>query len=227
MFAHFRKKSAFVGIAIYPDKISLAKLRPIKKKIIVEGLSTLPLPSHQAPFLQQTLKEWVRFYQAEHCFAALALPSSEVIHQRIRIMACLDEIECEAEIAANLSHYLPEINEPVHFDFLPIKQEQQEVEMQLIAIRSEQVALYCHAAQIAGLSIKIVDVADYAIARAVNFMSSPKKMLDLEPGLEKQLRHECGIALEIIGEKFESQQEVSVSPRLTALGLALRGCRDA
>jgi len=178
VIADFRKKSAFIGIAVHDDRISMAKLRQTKKKIVVEGFSIIPLPAgtiiagkvNQAPLLWQTLKEWAQLNHAKRCFAALALPASQVIHKRIRVAACLNDFECEAEIAANLAQYLPGINEPLHFDFLPIKRDGQEVELQLIAARSEQVTMYCHAAYTAGIKVKSVDVDAYAITRAVNFI---------------------------------------------------------
>ncbi len=169
MLADFRNKSAFIGIALHDEKVSMVKLRKAKKKIIVEGFSIAPLPTETQ--LQQILNDWVDLYRAKHCRAAWALPASQIIYKHIHIPVGLNDLECEVEIAANLQRYLPAINEPLHFDFLPIKRNDHEVELQIIAARSLQVSRYCQVTKAVGLKIKSIDVDAYAIVRAVNFIS--------------------------------------------------------
>jgi len=177
------KKSVFVGLAVHHARLSMIKLKQIKKDILIEGFATADFPAGyvtdgepaQAASLSQMIKQLVRMSAAENCYAALALPASQVINKRIRVAACLNDKEREAEIGSNLKYYLPGINEPLNFDFVPIENQGNEVELQLIAARTKQVETYISAAKAAELKIKIVDVDVYAAARAICVALPPNK----------------------------------------------------
>ncbi len=46
------------------------------------------------------------------------LPASSLVTRRLRLAACLSELDCEADISAQLSRYFPGIAAPLWFDFV-------------------------------------------------------------------------------------------------------------
>lgn len=180
MSPFFRTNKAFsyVGLAVHHERLSLMKLKQIKKQMVIEGFTLLPLPQGtlvdgnvQQPALLNQLKRWIEKYEADQCAAALALPNSQVINKKIKIPAFLNEEEQRAEINANLKLYLPGMTERLYFDFIPLEKYAQERELQLIAARAEQVEIYVDLMLTAGLKINVVDVDTYAIVRAVQWIA--------------------------------------------------------
>lgn len=173
------KPSSYVGLAVHHERLSLIKLKQIKKQMVIEGFAMLALPAgsivdgkvKHPEQLTHLIRRWVEIYKAEHCAVALALPGSQVINKKIKVAAYLSEQEQSAEISSNLKFYLPGMSERLYFDFIPIKREEQEMEVQLIAARAEQVEIYIDLIQKAGLKIKVVDVDVYAIVRSIRWMA--------------------------------------------------------
>jgi len=194
MIPGFRtKQSAYVGLAVHHERLSLMKLNYIKKQIVIEGFASVSLPAgslvdgkvHHPDPLRQAIQQWVEVNQAENCFAALALPVSQVINKKIRVAAYLNDQERHAEISSNLKFYLPGMEDRLYFDFFPVEKHEQEMELQLIAARAAQVETYLQVAQSAGLEIDVVDVDVYAIARSLaciskNFQDEIMVLLDMD-----------------------------------------------
>lgn len=173
------KPSTYVGLAVHHERLNLIKLKHTRKQIIIEGCETITLPAetvvdgkiNYSGQLVQSIKRWVETNRAKHCLAALALPLSQVINKRIRVSACLNEEEQNVEINSNVKFYLPGMDERLYLDFVTVEKYEQEVELQLIAARAEQVETYLQLLQTAGLKVKIVDVDVYAIVRSIRWLS--------------------------------------------------------
>ncbi len=169
--AFYTKKKASIGLALHRGRLGMIKLN----QMTIEGLAIANVPAGCIVDGIQGIAEWVEVNEAKGCFAALALPASDVIHKRIRMAACLSDTEREAEIGSNLKHYLPGVNEPLYFDFIEIERQENEVELQLIAARAPQVESYVHAAKKVGLKVNRIDVDMYALVRAIHFFLSEKQ----------------------------------------------------
>ncbi|HSW69247.1 MAG TPA: pilus assembly protein PilM [Gammaproteobacteria bacterium] len=174
----FRKTPAFAGLAVRHGQLSLMKLKQIKKDIMIEGFASANVPSGSlsgSETLYLVIKELMEAVDAKNCHAALALPASHVINKSIRVASCLNDKERDAEIRANMNDYLPGTDGSLYFDFVPMEQHENDIELQLIAARSLYVETYLRAGDMAGLKIKIVDVDVYAIARAIYFILPQNK----------------------------------------------------
>src|SRR5689334_7159334 len=141
------KHATYIGLAIHPERLSMIKLKQIKKQISIEGFASTV---HQNG-LDQALKQLIKENKVKQGRAALALSASHVIQKRIKVPAYLNEAERAAEISLNLKHYLPGMDEPLYFDFFAIEKNEREVELQLIAARIEQVDTYIQLAKTVGL----------------------------------------------------------------------------
>lgn len=180
MIPGFRiKPSTYVGLAVHHERLTLIQLKQVRKQIRIDvfAKTKLPIGSIQdgkikhPDALGQAIKTMVETHRIKQSDAALALPASQVINKRIRVAAFLNDQERAAEISSNLSVYLPGIDERLHFDFVPLEKQKEEVELQLIAARAAQVETYIQLAKAAGLTINLVDVDVYALLRGIRWMS--------------------------------------------------------
>ncbi len=187
----YRKPSAYIGLAVHDERLSMVKLKQFKKQLVIEDVATQGIPAGtvadgkvQVPLqLEKAFKELAMNRQIDHCFVALALPASQVINKRIKVAAYLTDEEQAVEITTNLKSYLPGMDERLYLDFMPIEKRDQDMELQLIAARAEQVDTYLHLIQTAGLKVNIVDVDVYAIARGIQWMARgllPETMVVLD-----------------------------------------------
>ena len=176
MIRGFRiRPSSHVGLAVHHERLVLVRLRQTKKQIIIEKVASTALPAgtiadgkvNHLSKLADAIKKLVAANDSEGLSATLALPASQVINKRIRVAACLNNAERAVEIATHLKDYLPDINEQVYFDFIPGKKSDDEVELQFIAARAEQVEQYVHLAEAAGLKIGVMEVDINAVVRGV------------------------------------------------------------
>jgi len=187
----YSKPTVFIGLAMHAERISMLKLRKIKKEIMIEGFlsfissKTIKEQDKTNLFIEK-IKEFVTHYQARYCDASLALPASQVMQKRIKIPNFLTDQERAFEIGSNLNYYLPGLSEPLHIDFIELDKNENDVELQLIAARSAQIESYLKLTQSAGLKVKWIDLDAYAISRAIcwiepTYFKKTIVLLDMEP----------------------------------------------
>ncbi len=200
------RRSAYVGLAIHHERLSMIKLDR-KKQTVIEGFAAAAIPLeewvHHPHRLVPVVKRLAQTCKANRCFAALGLPSSQIMSKRIRVPAYLNDQERAAEIHSHLNYYFPEADEPLYFDFVQIEQHEQETELKLVAARSKQVAAYARLIRSVGLALRVIDVDTDAAARGIQSITN--KQIVIHPSLNK--------------EKLYTR----TSEWVTALGLALHG----
>lgn len=123
----------------------------------------------KAEIIRSVLKQLISQAGVESASVAIALPSQSVINKQIKLPASLTEDELEAEIALNLKHYLPGIDDDLCFDFIDGGIDGELRDVLLIATRVAQLNEYIHVIEDVGLNIKIVDVESFALMRAIYF----------------------------------------------------------
>lgn len=193
------KPPGLVGVDICDYEIRLLHLRKVSDTFQIENFTIVPLPSHavvdgklkQSDVVLAAVSQAVRETKVQGCDAALALPASSVISKRIKLSKTIQPQEREAEIHANLKHYLPGIKDTLCLDFVELGLIDAELlEILLVATRLEQLQAYFNLVQSAGLVPKIIDVDCYAVARAVIFAApqATKKAVAILDGGEKQIQ---------------------------------------
>jgi type IV pilus assembly protein PilM len=171
------RHSSLVGLDINPDEIRLLQLNHHQGQWSVENVASIELPAQaivdghikQFDLVQEGLSSLVRNTKTRGAPAAIALPATLVMTQRIKLAAELTADECEAEISENLARYLPITAEELCFDFvnLPVIESTTQ-EILLIASRQEPLNTYVRLVSAAGLKLRLVDVDSYALLRAVS-----------------------------------------------------------
>lgn len=177
-----------VGLALRQTHFTLIKLRQTKRNWCVEDFacSRVPAdlivegrmrdPAHVTYLIQQLVKTT----RAEHCKTALGISAAYVINKQIQLPTYLTDQECFTELTTHLSHYLPAVHEELNIDYARTAPEN----TVLVAARTEQINAFVSATEQAGLSVRIVDVNSYAVARTILLHQQPSSLaqciLDLE-----------------------------------------------
>ncbi len=105
---------------------------------------------------------------------ALAVPSSAAISKVINLAADLNDEEMEAQIRAQADQYVPYPLDEVNLDFQrlgPAPGRSDEVQVLLVACRSDNIESRVDALDAAGLTAEVMDVESYAVENAFHLMS--------------------------------------------------------
>jgi len=144
--------------------------------LIVEKMDILDLPlgvikedKIQSPDqVAKHLHLLVQRLKIENYPTAIALPIQSVIVKRIHLMKEISQKKIDRVIEENISRYFPGMTQELCYDYaiLPFVDVLHNTAL-LVATRHEQLNDYITVIERAGLSIKIVDVDIYALARAM------------------------------------------------------------
>lgn len=171
---------SLIGVDIQPEEIRLVVLRKQHGQFRIEHLQVINLLAGamndgkimQPEKISAALSEWAHATDNQGNAAAIALPAHCVISKKIPLAPGLQALEQEAEIAAQLTTYFPGTAEPLCFDFAYLKNDLQQDYFLLVAARSERLNQYTDVVSQAGLTVKIVDVDMYALARGMSYALS-------------------------------------------------------
>jgi len=169
-----RKKVPVLGIDISSTSVKLVELNPTGNGYKVESHAVEPLPANavvekniaEVEAVAETIRKAVKRAGTKNKLCALAVPSSAVITKVITMPASLNEADMETSIQLEADQYIPYALEEVNLDFEilgPTEKNPDTVDVLLAASRSENVEMRVAAAEMAGLTAKIVDVEAYAI----------------------------------------------------------------
>ncbi len=182
----YRKPTAFVGLSLHARHICLLKLTQQKQTFFIEDFKVSQLPRSlfkadgmdDSSHLRQMIRSMVVAAGAENCLTAITLPASRILSKSVNLASFLEPDECVTEIAMNLAEYLPEIKEDLYFDYAKT-----EFAGWLIAAKVRDVDTFLAPIESAGLRVRVVDIDEYALCRAMNFLygysKKPIALLDL------------------------------------------------
>lgn len=174
--------SELVGLDIGRDFIKLMKINQSETPNVVENFSFMPTPAivggaSKDPAkdnndIANTIKEMFKQARITTKQVALAIPRSIAILKTITIDKRLtpDEIEARAWIEAN--RHFPDLVGEIYLDFFiagPSTEDENRLEMTLVACRKAQIQPYLDIVRLAGLQAKLVDVDCYALERALPY----------------------------------------------------------
>lgn len=170
-----------VGLDINADFIKLIKINSDVTPNKVEHMDVISMPKgamaknqlQDMHLIANTLKDMFRNNHISTNNVAIAIPQSWTITKNITVNArmTMDEIESRVWIEANrhFSHLIGEI----YLDFAivgPVQHDSSRLEIMLVASRKDQVNPYLEVMRLANLNVKIVDVNNFALERALFLM---------------------------------------------------------
>lgn len=173
------KRHKLVGIDIKPHALYLVQLTKRKSSNCLEKVAVRTLPA--GVYSEGKVKDWqaishilnelVQLHHLHGAAAAICLPTSQVIMQRITLPSALQEAEIEAEILGAIKENLPDLNDRLNIDFASLTQDENLTTFFYTATRAAYLEQYTACLTQAGLVPKIIDVDIYALQRACRLAS--------------------------------------------------------
>jgi len=214
VFDLFRKgSSAVVGLDISSTAVKLLELSQSGSRYRVESYAVEPLPPNSV--VEKSISDVEAVGEAvrravkragtrtKHC--AVAVAGSAVITKVITMPSSLNENEMEAQIQLEADQYIPYPLEEVNLDFEVLGESENNpdsVDVLLAASRSENVETRVAAAEMGGLSVKVVDVG--ATMTTLNVMNRMKSIYTREQvfggkQLTEEIQRRYGLSYEKAG----------------------------
>lgn len=183
-----RKKPTLLGIDISSTSVKLVELSKTDKGYRVESLAVEPLPANavvekniqDVEAVGETLQKALKRSGTKCKLAAVAVAGSAVITKVITMPSNLTDHDMEIQIELEADQYIPYPLEEINLDFQvlgPTRGNPDTVDVLLAASRSENVELRTAAAELAGLTARIVDVEAYTIENAAHLLD-PESEVD-------------------------------------------------
>ncbi|HEX5512799.1 MAG TPA: pilus assembly protein PilM [Gammaproteobacteria bacterium] len=181
--ALFRKSNPpLLGIDISSTAVKVLELRRQDSRYRVESYAVEPLPPNavvekvivEADAVAAATRNAVKRSRSKAKLAAVAVPTSMAISKTIPLAAGLDDREMAAQIESQANQYVPYPLEELNLDFQvlgPSEDSQGDVDVLLVASRSENVDARVAVLEAAELTPRIVDVESYAMENAFSLIA--------------------------------------------------------
>jgi type IV pilus assembly protein PilM len=189
-FARFQRSppSPLVGLDINPNFIKLVVINNAKPPFQIENIAIGLVPPNiiikneikDPTTISNLLKGLFAQAEIESKFVALAIPRSLAIIKTTPIDSRLSAADIESRAWLEANRHFPDLVGEIYLDFTvdPLPQDSSQLELTLIACRKDQIKPYLEVLQQASLTPKIVDVATYALERALTMVR--EQFVDLE-----------------------------------------------
>ena len=182
-FIKRRSYTPILGIDISSTSVKLLQLGYSGSTYKVEAFAVEPLPPSAVveknvadiDGVAQAVTRLLTKAKTTVKSVALAVSGSSVITKTIEIDSSLSEEEMESQIRVEADQYIPYSLEEVSLDFEvqgPSANNPDRVEVLLAACRTETIDARVGALEMAGLSVKVVDIEAYSIERAYPLIAS-------------------------------------------------------
>ncbi len=171
-----------IGIDVSSTAVKLLELSGGGNKFKVESYAVEPLPSNSVveknitdvEAVGESIRRAVKRSGTKNKFAALAVAGSAVITKVITMPGNISEDEMASQIELEADQYIPYALDEVNLDFEvigPNDSDPERVDVLLAASRSENVDVRIAAAEIAGLTCKVIDVEAFALENAFSVLA--------------------------------------------------------
>lgn len=172
-----RARPPLLGIDISSTAVKLLELRSQDSRYRVESYAVEPLPPNSVveksianmEAVSEAIKAAVKRSRTKSKFAAIAVPASMAISKTITMPGNLSDEDMQEQIQLQADQYVPYPLEEVNLDFQVLgssEASEGDVDVLLVASRSENVEIRVGALEAAGLIPKVVDVESYAMENA-------------------------------------------------------------
>jgi len=176
-----RSSSSLIGLDISSTAVKLLELSQSGDRYRVEAYSVIPLPANSVEeknisdvdAVGNAITRAVQKAGTRTKNAAVAVAGSAVITKIITLPASLTDDEMADQISLDADQYIPYPLEEVSLDFEvmgPSEKVPEAVDVLLAASRSENVDIRVAAAELGGLTTKVVDVEAFAIESAFSLL---------------------------------------------------------
>ena len=173
-----RKSPALLGLDISSTSVKVLELSQSGTRYRVESYAVVPLPPNavveksvaDVEAVGAAISRVVKRAGARCKNVAIAVAGSAVITKIISMPASLSEDEIASQIEVEADQYIPYPLEEVNLDFVvlgPSEKKPDTVDVLLAASRSENVEVRVTAAELGGLTAKVVDIEAYALEAAI------------------------------------------------------------
>jgi len=172
-----------LGIDVSSTAVKLLELSGGGNKFKVECYAGEPLPSNSVveknitdvEAVGDTIRRAVKRSATKNKFAALAVAGSAVITKVITMPGNLSDDEMASQIELEADQYIPYALDEVNLDFEVLgtnEADPERVDVLLAASRSENVDVRIAAAEVAGLTCKVIDVEAFALENAFSVLAT-------------------------------------------------------
>lgn len=179
------RKPSVIGVDISSSCVKLIQLSEQNGHWHIEGYSLEPLEdtaqqdseSFSAELVTKAIKRALEKYPFTAKHAAIAIPSTSAISKVIQMPAFLKKSEFPNQVILEASKHIPYSIDEVDMDYQilgPNESVEQELDVLLVAARTDLVRSRVKAVQAANLEVEYVDVETYVLERAVGQMPSMK-----------------------------------------------------
>ncbi len=174
MFSFSKKSGNLLGIDISSSAVKLLELSRKGSDYRVDSYAVSGLPDgvtserdiNEAEKVGEAIRQAVKNSRTKSRRCALGIPSSMAINKIITIPASIPASELEAQISLEAEQYIPYPMDEVNFDFEVLGPSETSSEMMDVLIagtRTENVEVRLAAAEMAGLTVEIVDLESNAV----------------------------------------------------------------
>jgi type IV pilus assembly protein PilM len=183
-FAHLfgTKTNNLLGVDVSSSAVKILELSRSGSKYRVEAYMVEPLPPNSVTEKNITdvdavgdaVRKAVKRSGTRLKNAALAVAGSSVITKIVQMPADLSEDDLESQIMVEADQYIPYSLDEVNLDFEvqgPNENSPELMDVLLAASRSENVDIRVAAADLGGLTPKVIDVEAYAMENAFSLLS--------------------------------------------------------
>jgi type IV pilus assembly protein PilM len=178
-----RKKQTLIGLDISSTSVKIMELSKTGSRYQIEGIAVEPLPDNavveknivEIEAVSECIKRALHKSKIKNKNVAIAVAGSSVITKRITMPISLSAEEMEGQIQLEADQYIPYPLEEVALDFQILgvtKNNPETVDVLLAACRQENVDDRMAAAELAGLTPKIIDIEAYTIESIFSSMAS-------------------------------------------------------
>lgn len=170
-----------VGLDISSSAVKLLELSRRGDRFHVETYAVEPLPPNAVnekqiadpKLVADSISRAISRAGTRTRYAAMAVAGASVITKVIQMSSTLSEHDMEEQIKAQADQYIPYPIEEVNLDFQVMGASEKGTgnsDVLLAACRKEQVESRCAAAEMAGLTPKVMDIEAYALENACQFL---------------------------------------------------------
>jgi type IV pilus assembly protein PilM len=176
------RNRSLIGLDITTSSIKLVELEQTGRGYRAESYAAEPTPPNSinekvivdAPAVGEAIRRAVKRAGAKSRDVAIAISGDAAITKTIQMPARLTPRELEGQIEIQADQYIPFPMEEVRFDFEvmgPSKTDPEQLDVLLVATRTENVDQRKAAVEAAGLNVRVVDVEPFALENACQLLS--------------------------------------------------------
>jgi len=182
VFSFYPRKENLLGLDISSSAIKLVEMSRKGRDYKIESYAVAPLPegvANEKDIVEpepvgEAIRRALRDSRSRIKRCALAIPTSMAISKILQMPAAVPRAEMEAQMAMEAEQHIPYPMNEVNYDFEvlgPSLNSPETVDVLLAATRSENVEVRVAAAEMAGLSVEIVDTETHALEKVLRHLT--------------------------------------------------------